>query len=241
MASWWSKSILTVGITAVVLVPLGALGARFEIWDFVTGFALFRLSALLGLIGVACGIAGIVTATRRSHNRDLWPVVLGFASSFAVVVFLGMHQLQALSAPPIYQVSTDTEDPPEFSAIVALRGENSNSLDLDAVMIGAIQEVHYPWMESLSITGTPRESFAQTLRVLEDMGLQIVASHPERGLIEAVDVTFWFGFKDDVAVRIRTSPQGSIVDVRSASRVGISDVGTNAKRVKEILRRLKRD
>ena len=156
-----------------------------------------------------------------------------------MVVFLGMYQLKAISAPPNHQVSTDTADPPEFSAIKPLRGENSNSLELDAATIEAIQDVHYPWMEPLPMTGTPEEAFARTLRVLEDMNLQIVATHPERGLIEAVDVTFWFGFKDDVAVRIMTSEQGSIVDVRSASRVGISDLGTNAKRAKEILRRLK--
>ncbi|MCZ0942003.1 MAG: DUF1499 domain-containing protein, partial [Gammaproteobacteria bacterium] len=58
------------------------------------------------------------------------------------------------------------------------------------------------------------------------------------GLIEATATTFWFGFKDDVAVRVRPHPQGALVDVRSVSRVGRSDGGVNAKRIGEILRRL---
>ncbi len=241
MTSWWSKSILAVGIAAVVVVPLGALGARFELWDYVVGFALFQLGGLLGLIGVGCGIPGIVVARRRLHGRDLWVVASGLAASFALVVFLGMHLLRAVSAPPIYQVSTNTEDPPQYNVIVALRGENSNSLELDAAMVETIQEEHYPWMEPFFMRATPTEALAKALEVLEAMGMEVVATHSEDGLIEAVDSTFWFAFKDDVAVRIREFPGGSVVDVRSASRVGISDVGTNAKRAKEVLRRLKRD
>ena len=207
-------------------------------WNHVLGFALFQLGGLLGLIGVGCGIAGIIVARRRSLGRDLWSVAAGMAASFAVVVFLGMQLLRAISAPPIYQVSTNAEDPPEFIEIVARRGQASNSLELDAATIGLIQEESYPWVEPLLVRATPTEAFAEALGVLEAMGLEVVAEHPELGLIEAVDTTFWFGFKDDVAVRVRKYPQGSVIDVRSASRVGISDVGTNAKRVKEILRRL---
>ena len=126
-------------------------------------------------------------------------------------------------------------------AIVGLRGGHANSLELDAAGTGAIQKESYPWMEPLFVRGTPTETFAEALGVLEAMGLEIVATHPQRGLIEAVDTTFWFGFKDDVAVRIGKYPQGSVVDVRSASRVGVSDLGVNAKRAGEILRRLSHD
>jgi fatty-acyl-CoA synthase len=67
------------------------------------------------------------------------------------------------------------------------------------------------------------------------MGLEIVATHPELGLIEATATTFWFGFKDDVAIRVQEYPQGVIIDVRSVSRVGQSDLGVNARRIGEIL------
>ena len=229
------------GVMAVVLVPLGALGARIEAWDYIVGFGLLVLGGLIGLVGVGCGIAGIIVARRRSQDRDLWVVASGMAVSFALVVFLGMLLLRALAAPPINQVSTDTGDPPDISAIVPLRGEGSNSPELDAATIGPIQEQYYPWMEPLFVGAPPTEAFVSALEVLEAMNMEIVATLPERGLIHAVDTTFWFGFKDDVAVRIRDHGQGSLIDVRSISRVGISDLGTNANRVKETLRRLGRE
>jgi uncharacterized protein (DUF1499 family) len=71
--------------------------------------------------------------------------------------------------------------------------------------------------------------------VLEDLGLEIVAVDEAAGRVEATATTFWFGFKDDVVVRVRSSGAGSVVDVRSVSRVGVSDLGANARRIGQIL------
>ena len=202
------------------------------------GFNLLQLGGLLALVGLGCGIPGVVVARRRSLSGDLWATVSGMAAGFAVVVFMGMQLLKGLSAPLIHHVSTNADDPPEFIEIVALRGENANPLEFDAGKIAPLQEESYPWVEPLLLRATPEEAFDKALFVLMDMGLEVVATHPERGLIEAVDTTFWFGFKDDVAVRARAYPQGSVIDVRSVSRVGLTDMGTNAERVREILRRL---
>ncbi len=67
------------------------------------------------------------------------------------------------------------------------------------------------------------------------MGLELVNEAPQSGMIEATATTFWFGFKDDLVVRIRPSGTGSVVDVRSVSRVGVSDLGANARRIGEFL------
>jgi uncharacterized protein (DUF1499 family) len=68
---------------------------------------------------------------------------------------------------------------------------------------------------------------------------EIVASDAPAGRIEATATTMWFGFKDDIVVRVRPEAGGgSRVDVRSVSRVGQSDVGANAKRIREFIRRL---
>ncbi len=238
MTIWWSKSILAGGIAAIVLLPIGALGARAGLWGFELGFMLLSLGSILALVGLVGGIPAVVAARRRGLSRDLWATLSGMALGFAVVVFMGMQLLKALSAPLIHQVSTNTEDPPEFVEVVALRGETSNPLEFDADTITPLQREFYPWLEPLVLRATPEEAFDKVLYVLTDMGLELVATHPDRGLIEAVDTTFWFGFKDDVAVRVRPYPQGAVVDVRSVSRVGLSDLGVNAARVKEILRRL---
>jgi uncharacterized protein (DUF1499 family) len=68
---------------------------------------------------------------------------------------------------------------------------------------------------------------------------KIVESNPDLGRIEATDTTLWFGFKDDVVVRVTPKEQGSRIDVRSVSRVGRSDVGTNARRIERYLRRIR--
>ena len=55
---------------------------------------------------------------------------------------------------------------------------------------------------------------------------------------EAIDATSWFGFKDDIVVRLTPWGSGTRVDVRSASRIGVSDAGTNAQRIREFLAEL---
>ena len=238
MTTWWSRAILYGAVAAVLLLPVGALGTRAEVWRFEVGFVLLQLGSLVALVGIGGGIAAIVVARRRSLAGDLWAAVSGVALSFAVVVLMGMELLKGLSAPLIHHVSTDTEDPPEFVEVVALRGEDANPLALDAGEIEPLQAEFYPWVEPLILRAMPAETFEKALGVLQDMGLDIVAAHPDLGLIEATDTTFWFGFKDDVALRVRAYPQGSIVDVRSISRVGLTDMGVNAERVREIQRRL---
>ena len=71
------------------------------------------------------------------------------------------------------------------------------------------------------------------------MGLKITYSNLEEGLIEAVDSSFWYGFKDDIIIRIEKLISDEIkVDVRSASRIGKSDFGVNSMRIKDFYQRL---
>ena len=87
----------------------------------------------------------------------------------------------------------------------------------------------------------PAQAFERAERTARAMGWQIVAAVPDALRIEATDTTLLFGFKDDVVIRIRPSGQGSVVDVRSLSRIGGSDIGTNARRVRRFLDRLAND
>ena len=139
--------------------------------------------------------------------------------------------------PPIHNISTDVADPPQFVAVVALRGDSSNPLELDAETIG-LQEQHYSWVTPLHSDAGVAETFTKALGVVKAMGMELVSADARAGLIEATATTFWFGFKDDVAIRVRPAGEGSVVDVRSVSRVGLSDLGTNARRIGEILDQL---
>ena len=234
MTVWWSKAILILAVVAAVLLLSGAVGTRLGLWPFTIGLLAVPASLVLALIGVVGGIVGVVLARKRELSGDLPPIYAGVIVSVLIVGFMGSQFLTAFSVPPIHNISTNPEDPPQFVEVVALRGETSNPLELDAETI-AQQKESYPWLEPLTIRSSTTDAFEKVLGVLEDMGLEIVATHPDAGLIEATATTFWFGFKDDVAVRVQEYPQGVIIDVRSVSRVGQSDLGVNARRIGEIL------
>jgi uncharacterized protein (DUF1499 family) len=89
------------------------------------------------------------------------------------------------------------------------------------------------------MTTTPKDKVFESARqAIQDMGLQLTGADLAAGRLEASDTSFWYGFTDDLVVRITETPQGTRVDVRSKSRVGRSDLGQNAKRVRAFLQRL---
>ena len=145
------------------------------------------------------------------------------------------------SVPAIHNISTDTQDPPAFDALVAVRAaEGANPLVYDANVLAEPQRQAYPWVRTLELPTNPGILLNEAVSVLEDLGLVVVNVSAEQGIIEATATTFWFGFKDDVVIRVRESAVGgSVIDVRSVSRSGQSDLGVNAKRIGTILQGLR--
>ena len=140
----------------------------------------------------------------------------------------------------IHDITTDTETPPAFVAILPLRAGVPNSVEYGGPELAAQQRTGYPDLGPLTLQIPPTQAFTHALTAARAMGWEIAASEATEGRIEATDTTFWFGFKDDVVVRITPAGGGSRIDVRSVSRVGKSDIGTNAKRITEYLRRIVR-
>ncbi|MEW6322377.1 MAG: DUF1499 domain-containing protein, partial [Acidobacteriota bacterium] len=146
-------------------------------------------------------------------------------------------QRAAQRVPRIHDISTDTITPPGFDAVVPLRADAPNSLDyLDEV--AAEQRRGYPDLGPLVAPVEPDAMYALALAEVERRGWTLVSADAERRVIEATDTTLWFGFTDDVVIRVTRMPAGSRVDVRSVSRVGRSDLGTNARRIREFLQAL---
>lgn len=232
---WWSKAILIGGIAAVAAMPAGALGTRLGLWPFTTGFLILAAGVVLGAVCVVTGIAAIIAVHRGNLSADRTGVYIGTVAGLLVLGLLVGQYFAANSVPPIHDISTDVADPPAFVAVVALRGEGSNPLEYDADRIAALQTQAYPWVQPLESTLAPDDALIRSQDVLEAMGLDIVAVDASAGCVEATDTTFWFGFKDDVVVRVRPSATGSLVDVRSVSRVGVSDLGVNARRIGDFL------
>ncbi|MEZ5558747.1 MAG: DUF1499 domain-containing protein [Pseudomonadales bacterium] len=229
--TWWSRAILVGSVVAVVLLPLGALGARFGIWSFQVGFLLLAGAMVLAAIGFVVGIAGLIAAARRNLKADRSAVLLGTAICVLILAVMGLQFYTASTVPPIHDITTDVNDPPAFDKVVALRGEGSNPLDYDPAKLADLQQTAYPWVKPLATQLSPGDALNRAIMVLEHMGLEVVNVDRAAGIVEATATTFWFGFKDDVVVRVRPQGAGALIDVRSVSRVGVSDLGTNARRI----------
>jgi uncharacterized protein (DUF1499 family) len=146
---------------------------------------------------------------------------------------------KAQLVPPIHDITTDTEQPPQFQAVLPLRADAPNPAEYGGAEIAGQQRQGYPDIAPLALEQPSAEAFRRALEAARGMGWDIVAADSVAGRIEATATTAWFGFKDDVVVRITPAGSGSRVDVRSVSRVGKSDVGANAERIREFLGRLR--
>ena len=147
----------------------------------------------------------------------------------------------ARSVPPIHDITTDFVNPPEITASRALRDttQGMNSWVYEGDTIAAQQRRAYPDIAPVMLALPPDDAYRAALRAVRDMGWQILLEDHVGRRIEAVDVTRWYGFKDDVAIRVTPASGISRVDVRSVSRVGGSDVGMNAARIRKYVKKLK--
>ena len=224
---------LVLSVAAVILFVAAGPGTRAGLWTFRTGFQMLRYGAYAGMAGAALGLVALLAGGRR--GLAALALVLGLAA------FLPPWMLQrsARSKPAIHDITTDTDDPPPFVAVAPLRRDASNPAAYGGPEIAAQQKKAYPDLKPAVLPMPPARAFERALEAAKAQGWEIVAAVPAEGRIEATDTTRWFGFKDDVVIRIRPEGEGSRVDVRSVSRVGRGDVGKNAERIRRFLERLR--
>jgi hypothetical protein len=227
-----AHAVVLLCFVAAALLLVAGPGTRMDWWSFRTGFQLLRWSDYLGL--AAAGLAVLLLLVPRAR-----PLVAALLVGLVVawVPWNGMRQARSL--PPIHDISTDTADPPAFVAVLPLRADAPNSAEYEGEAIAQTQREGYPDLGPIGLPLPAGDAFARALAEARAMGWEIVDADPASGRIEATDTTFWFGFKDDVVVRVRPDGAGSRVDVRSVSRVGGSDVGANAARIRAYAERLR--
>lgn len=227
------------GALALLVMAVGGPGTRAGFWDFRTGFSLLRWGGMLGLGAMAVALAGMVRARPGSGRRGLSLAALGFLLGLLAFLIPWAWRESAAGAPPIHDITTDLQDPPLFQAILPLRADAPNPAEYGGPEVAEQQRAAYPDLRTLDLAIPPAEAFDRALRAARDMGWEVVAAEPEAGRLEAVATTLWFGFEDDVVVRIRGEEGGgSQVDARSVSRVGRGDLGTNAERIRDFLERI---
>lgn len=223
---------LLVALVAGLLLLVSGPGYRIGAWSLGTGFTLLRWGAYGGLLAVVLAAAALWRARGRSALAVL-ALVIGLV---VVAVPLG-YRSTAAAAPPIHDISTDMANPPTFEAIVPLRADAPNTLEYSQETARQ-QRQAYPDLRPLILELPAPQVFDRALAAAQDLGWEIVAADADEGRIEATDTTTFFGFKDDIVVRLASLDGRTVVDVRSVSRVGRGDAGTNARRVREYLERL---
>jgi uncharacterized protein (DUF1499 family) len=223
---------------AAITALFAGLGTRWGWWEYRTGFAILTFAVWVGLAAAVISLVGVVIALRFTLRRALIFGIHGLiigALVFGVPWFL-VHEGRKL--PPIHDITTDTEDPPAFVAVLPLRKDSPNTVEYAGAELAAQQKKGYPDLAPAILPMPQRAAFELALDVARRSGWEIVAAAPGDNRIEATATTDWFGFKDDIVIRIKPKDTGSRVDVRSVSRVGRSDLGTNARRIREYLRQL---
>lgn len=229
---------LALGAVALVLLLASGPGARLDLWGFRTGFSLMRWAVFIGLGGAALGLVSLMVPALRRAGSVAAGVALVLGLAVAYVPWAGLQK--ARSVPPIHDISTDTGDPPGFVALLPARLEAPNGAEYGGEEIARQQREAYPDVQPLDLGLAPGDAFERALAAARAMGWEIVDADPASGRIEATATTFWYGFKDDVVVRVRQHDAGSRIDARSMSRVGASDVGANAERIRRYLARIER-
>ena len=232
-----AKLALTLALLAAGLLGISGPGVRVGLWPFSTGFQILRWSAYLGLAAAGIGLIGLLIPKARAGAPAGLVVAIGLGLAAAYLPWHWGQRARAL--PPIHDISTDLEHPPEFAAVLPLRAGAPNPSAYGGADVAEAQRRGYPDIQPLMLTAPPSAAFARALDAAKGMRWAVVAADSAGGRIEATATTRWFGFKDDIVVRITPAPTGSRIDVRSVSRVGRSDVGTNAARIRAYLATLK--
>ena len=230
---------LALGLIAGFALVLAGPGYRLGLWSLGTGFSIVRWSAYGGIVAALICAAGLIMAPLRRQRRGMYRALAGLVIGLVAAGVPWSYVRTARAVPPIHDITTDPDDPPAFVAILPLRAGAANPATYGGPEVAADQRQGYPDIRPLVVEQAPAAAFDGALAAARAMGWRIVAAEAPQGRIEATDRTLWFGFTDDIVVRIRPDGTGSRIDVRSVSRVGKSDLGTNAARVRAYLEKLR--
>ncbi len=163
-------------------------------------------------------------------------------SALLVLVSFYMPYRQLLLSqqlPPIHDITTDIGSLPAFVAIARVRVFSHTPVSYDGPETAAQQRRAYPDIRTVTFARSPAEVFAEALQLVQELGWNLAEASQQEGRIEATVTSRWFGFKNDVVIRLALGPGGTTVfDMHSKSRVNFTDVGSNARHISEFITQL---
>ena len=253
IARWSRRIALALAAILPLFFIIAALGTRWGWWDVNVGIKLLPASVGVKLIALTlCAgvISLLLTLLCRRKAKGIFVSALAILIPVGALVSLGAVKSKFERLPAIHDITTDTQNVPTFSkTIMDLRAQTKgvNSVEYvgkkdqrDAELYSVLQTRAYPQIRPLVLSAKPEQAFGQALATASQSGWTIHTEDIEAGVIEATDTSFWYGFKDDIVIRIHAGEGGgTIIDIRSVSRVGQSDLGANAARILEFIKSLK--
>lgn len=235
------------GVGLALFALAAPVGVWMGMWNFSQGFSMLRgAQPYVAWITYGCiTITVLLVALGRAVHLANLSRMITIAGAATIAAAIAWYVPQSylpgtgVTIPPIHDISTDLENPPAFVDVLPLRGDNSNPTVYGTGNRNMTPEEHaqrqrdaYPDVVTQRYDEPASAVFERARAAVDTLGWELVAAVPEEGRIEATDTTFWFRFKDDVVIRIAETPEGTVLDARSTSRVGVSDVGKNAARLR---------
>jgi uncharacterized protein (DUF1499 family) len=223
---------LSILVTAVFI--LSGYGYQWGLWELGTGFTLLRYGAY-----TAIGLLAVQTIffffMKESGIKVKAMVLAGFLLTLGVTATGVYWQYKAQGSPPIHDITTDIDSPPEFVAMVRLRRDAPNPPEYAGEETARLQQEAYPHIQPLIVSTGKQEVIDEIVHLMANRGWDMVSINRQDGRVEATEKLPWFGFKDDVVLRIEETAEGTRIDMRSKSRIGRGDIGVNADRIDQFL------
>lgn len=230
----YSRILLYLSVAATVVFIASGYGYQWDVWSLGFAFTLLTYSAYAA-IGLAVINLVSIWFIKKSGSKAIGYVVFSLIITGAVAITGVYWQQRAQSVPPIHDITTDLQNPPEFSAIVRLREDSPNPPGYAGPETADMQRESYSEIQPLILPYDMQDVMDAAVMLVTDREWKLVAVNRKEGRIEATEKLPWFGFKDDVVLRFTQTETGTQVDMRSKSRIGRGDVGVNAERIEEFL------
>jgi len=222
-------------ILAIVLVTVGVLGAHFYFVAPFQGFQLFAFGFVLGLVGAIAGLIGILMTRSPARAVARPRAVFGTVASLAVVLPIFLIAMSGRGYPPINDITTDFDNPPEFMHATELADNQGRDMKYDKARYAQRQTAGYGELAPLKVAADPDTAFAKVEATAKQMPAWVITSDdPKAHVLEGVATSRLFHFHDDFVIQVRPAAggTGSLIEMRSKSRDGIGDFGVNCKRIR---------
>ena len=231
-----TKLAVILSVLSVVILCSGPIGYKSGVLPLQPALLSLIVSLGIAVAALLLSLILFVMVKEQGFTQNRKCITTAVLLSLVPVILVATQLKVAVSVPEIHDITTDTVNPPVFEEIAILRKEAPNDLVYEyqgsAEKLAELQHAAYPDLRSLTSSLPINKVVDHSIRILQEQGLEVINVDHTKGLVEATATSFWYGFKDDVVVRVQAAEQGSRIDLRSTSRVGRSDVGVNAARIR---------